>query len=93
MQKKELPIMTDGSPTYRRPYLKGIMCYQEDIGRTTLLLKFHGNKPTPVYAFTKNTTPESAGGRMQSQSCQHPIVSSAVSQGDKGNSDFIRKLS
>ena len=79
--------MTDGSPTYRRPYLKGIMCYQEDIGRTALLLKFHGNKPT--YAFTKNTTPESAGGRMQNPSCQHPIVSSGVSYGDKGNSDFI----
>jgi hypothetical protein len=28
-----LPIMTNRSPTGRRPYLKGITCYQEDIGR------------------------------------------------------------
>lgn len=87
--KKELPIVTNGSPHLQTAYLKGIRCYQEDIGQTTLLLKFHGNKVTSIYAFTKNTTLESASDRMQSPSCQHPIVSSAVSYGDKGDSDFI----
>ena len=51
----------------------------------SLLLKFQGNKLTPIFAFTKNTTHEPILGRMQSPSCQHPIVSSAVPYGDKGN--------
>jgi hypothetical protein len=55
----------------------------------SLLLKPQGNKPTLIYAFTKNTAHEPILGRMQSPSCQHPIVSSAVPYGDKGNRNFI----
>src|SRR4029077_20337572 len=34
LMQKEFPIITDRSRTCRRPYLKSITGYQEDIGRT-----------------------------------------------------------
>ena len=41
----QFPSGKDTYPKPARPYLKGITCYQENIGQTILLLKFHGNKP------------------------------------------------
>ncbi len=49
----------------------------------SLLLKFKATN-TYTYALTKNLTHESAVAGVQGSPGQHPIVSAAVPDGDKG---------
>jgi len=58
--------------------------------RLASLLLSLSQKIAYFYALTKNLTHESTGGRVQSTSCQHSVVSAAVSDGHTGNCDFVQ---
>src|SRR4029434_2054680 len=59
------------------------------MGMASLLLSL-SQKSAYFYALTTNLTHESTGGGVQSTSCQHSVVSEAVSNGHTGDCDFVQ---